>query len=304
MWQPEPGWERLPTGPSSAGAWLVRSGGRAVVVKRHAAPTDHDPPALHDSTHPAYWRRAVDVAVSGVVDETRGLRAPATLEVVEDAEGATVTTAWVEPTSNDAAFMARSLGRFTTNPVPQARWLARGQLGARLAEVERRGGWATLSRTPVADVADLLWRRRASVQAHLDTLPQVLQHGDPVPGNLPGRLDDDVLAVDWSSVGTGPLGADLGYLALNVRDAFEPLVEAYVDGTEWADGRGAPVEDITYAARVTVAYTVLTRVDWALTRVAPGEGALAGKYRHPSVAPYIRAMQRHFPQVEALLTTL
>lgn len=244
------------------------------------------------------------MAVSGVVEETRGLRAPATLEVVEDAEGATVTTPWVEPASNDGLLLAHSLGRFTTNPVPQAPWLARGQLGARLGEVERRGGWGTLSRTPVADVADLLWRRRHSVLVRLDHLPQVLQHGDPVPGNLLGRRGDDVVAVDWSSLGTGPLGADLGYLALNVRDEFEPLVEAYLAGTDAAGVSSTVEDDVRYAARATVAYTVLTRVDWALTRVAPGEGALAGKYRHPSVAPYIRAMQRHFPQVEALVGAL
>jgi hypothetical protein len=48
-------------------------------------------------------------------------------------------------------------------------------------------------------------------------------------------------------------------------------------------------------------YTALTRLDWALARVADGEGALAGKFRHPSVAPYIRAMQRQVGQIEALL---
>ena len=51
-------------------------------------------------------------------------------------------------------------------------------------------------------------------------------------------------------------------------------------------------------------YTALTRLDWALARVADGEGALAGKFRHPSVAPYIRAMQRQVAQIEALLGTL
>ena len=48
-------------------------------------------------------------------------------------------------------------------------------------------------------------------------------------------------------------------------------------------------------------YTALTRLDWALARVAEGDGALAGKFRHPSVAPYIRAMQRQVTQIEALL---
>jgi hypothetical protein len=42
-------------------------------------------------------------------------------------------------------------------------------------------------------------------------------------------------------------------------------------------------------------------LDWALRRVADGEGALAGKYAHPSVAPYVVSMQRQATQIEALL---
>jgi hypothetical protein len=49
-------------------------------------------------------------------------------------------------------------------------------------------------------------------------------------------------------------------------------------------------------------YTVFTRAEWALSRVAPGEGALAGKYGHPSVAPHLRALQRQIPRIEALLS--
>ena len=56
--------------------------------------------------------------------------------------------------------------------------------------------------------------------------------------------------------------------------------------------------------RVSAAYTALSRAEWALARVAGGEGALAGKYRHPAVAPYLRALQRQFPQIEALLSGL
>ena len=52
---------------------------------------------------------------------------------------------------------------------------------------------------------------------------------------------------------------------------------------------------------MTAVYTALTRVDWALGRVADGEGALVGKFRHPAVAPYIWAMQRQVAQIEALL---
>jgi hypothetical protein len=99
-------------------------------------------------------------------------------------------------------------------------------------------------------------------------------------------------------LGHGPVGADLGYYLLSAREEFEPLVDSYL--------MGLPVDlasrdEVELGARVTAVYTVLTRADWALARVAGGEGALAAKYRHPSVAPYVRALQRQFPQIEALL---
>lgn len=302
MWQPEPGWERLPGGPSTSGVWLARDGERDLVVKRLTAPTPHDPPALSDPGHPAYWLRPVEVARSGVVEETRGLRALPSLRVEEDDEGATLVHLHVDRVEHNGLFLARSLGRFAASSVPAVAWLAEGQLAARWSQVAARGGWSALARTPVADVADLLWRRRTHVLHRLAEHRQVLQHGDPVPDNLRGRDADDVLAIDWSSLGTGPLGADLGYLALGVREAFEPLLDAYLAGFEEGGGAPSDLSEVRYAARATVAYTVLTRVDWALARVAAGEGALAGKYRHPSVAPYIRAMQRQLPQIEALLT--
>ena len=60
-------------------------------------------------------------------------------------------------------------------------------------------------------------------------------------------------------------------------------------------------DQASLGARLTAVYTALSRAEWALARVAPGEGALAGKFTHPSVAPYLRALQRLYPQVEALL---
>ena len=60
-------------------------------------------------------------------------------------------------------------------------------------------------------------------------------------------------------------------------------------------------EEARLGALVTAVYTVLSRAEWALARVAESPGALAAKYRHPSVAPYLRSLQRQFPQLEALL---
>ena len=94
------------------------------------------------------------------------------------------------------------------------------------------------------------------------------------------------------------MGADVGYYALAAREELEPLLDAYLIGLP--DGL-ATREEVTLGARVTAVFTVLNRAEWALARVAVGEGALAGKYRHPSVAPHLRALQRQFPHIESLV---
>jgi phosphotransferase family enzyme len=300
MWQPDPGWYPMPggTGTSTVGVWRTVLGDQPVVVKRLAAPQGHDPAELGDPRHFAYWRREADVAISGIAVATPGLRAPVRSVVEEDPDGITLTEEWVEDAANSGLFAARCLGRFAGADLPDRPWLAAGQLRDRMRRVERRGGWPTLARTTVADVADHLWRRRDGLLDALDALPQVAQHGDPVPGNLPGRDGDDVVAVDWGTLGRGPVGADLGYHVLSAREELEPLLDAYLLGLP--DGL-ATREEAALGARVTAVLTVLSRAEWALARVAGGEGALAGKYRHPAVAPHLRALQRQFPQIEALL---
>jgi hypothetical protein len=300
MWQPEPGWEPVSggRGSSTVGVWRVGVGDRVVAVKRLARPTEHDPAELSDPRHFAYWRRSADVALSDVVAATPGVRCPPGTAVEEDDEGITLTTPWVPDEGSNGLFVARALGHFAGADLGVRSWLARNQLADRLQRTERRGGWPTLARTTVADVADALWQRRAVLLGRTSALPQVAQHGDPVPANLPGREGDAVVAIDWSTLGAGPVGSDLGYYALSAREDFEPLLDAYVAGLPpGLAGR----DDAALGARVTAVYTVLSRAEWALARAAQGEGALAGKYRHPAVAPHLRALQRQFPQLEALL---
>lgn len=300
MWQPEPGWHPLPggSGASTVGVWRTVVGDQPVAVKRLAAPAAGDPPELSDPRHFAYWRRAADVVALGTVADTPGLRGPRLGAVEEDDTGITITQEWVEDASSSGLFCAHALGRFAGARLAPAPWLARNQLRDRLARVERGGGWQTLARTTVADVADHLWTRRTELLAAVDALVQVPQHGDAVPANLLGRADQEVVAIDWATLGTGPVGADLGYFALAAREELEPLLDAYLLGLP--DGL-ATREEVTLGARVTAVYTVLCRAEWALARAARGEGALAGKFRHPAVAPHLRALQRQFPHIEALV---
>ncbi len=299
MWQPEPGWQRLPGGasPSAYGVWLAHEGDLDVIVKRLSAPVDGDERELSDWRSCAWWEREPQVALHGLVTATRGLRGPSALRVEEDAAGITMVQGRVPDAANPGLFVARALGRFARTPLPDVPWLARHQLRERLGRIERRGGWQTLSRTTLADVADHLWHRRASHLKTLDELPQVLQHGDPTPANLRGRDGDDVVAIDWGGLGTGAVGHDLGLWALTTREDHEPLLAAYVEGLADPDLASAAA----LGARITAVYTSLSRLDWALHRVADGEGALAGKYTHPSVAPYVWSMQRQSDQIEALL---
>jgi hypothetical protein len=302
MWQPEPGWLALPGGPSAStvGVWRTVLGDQPVVVKRLAAPGEHDPAELSSPRHFAYWRRAADVVTAGLVTQTPGLRSPAPAGVEEDVEGITLIEEWVEDAATSGLFVAHALGRFAGVHLTPAPWLARNQLRDRMDRVERVGGWRTLERTTVADVAHHLWERRWELLADADALVQVPLHGDATPANLRGREGDDVVAIDWSTLGTGPVGADLGYYALAAREDLEPLLDAYLMGLP--DGL-ATREEATLGARVTAVYTVLNRAEWALARVAGGEGALAGKFRHPAVAPHLRALQRQFPHIEALMTS-
>ncbi len=300
MWEPEAGWHPLPggTGASTVGVWRAALGEQPVVIKRLAAPQPGDPAELADPAHPAYWRREADVLATGIVGGTRGLRAVGA-SVEEDAEGVTITREWVEDAATSGLFVAVALGRFAGTDLPRPRFLAHDLLRRRLERTERRaGGWPTLARTTAADVADHLWGRRGAFLDLLDALPGVPQHGDPSSVNVPGRVGDDAVAIDWATLGIGPVGGDLGYLCLTAREEFEPLLDAYLVGL--SSGL-ADRDDVVLGARVTAVYTAFGRAEWALARVAGGEGALAGKFRHPAVAPYLRALQRQAIAVEALL---
>jgi hypothetical protein len=298
MWEPDPSWRRLPGagGPASAGLWLAEDGRRTWVVKRLETP-DGTNPDLLDPVHAGYWRREAEVARHPEVVAGPGLVAAEFGPVEEDDEGLTVWTAEVTADPPPGLFVARALGRFAASAYDAQPWSSRRILGDRLEMAERRGGWPTLARTTLADVTDRLWQRRDHWLSRCAEGPQGAVHGDAVPTNFVAARGEDVVAVDWQCFGTGPVGADIGYYALSSREEFDVLVDTFVAGA----GPDLDAEGTRLAARVTAVYSVVSRAEWALAQVARGEGALAGKYRHPAVAPHLRALQRQFPQIEALL---
>jgi len=306
MWQPEPGWTplRQGAGTSTVGLWRAEHHGQPAVVKRMALPQAGDPSLLSDPTHTGYWRREAEVALHPDVVTGPGVVTPRYLRVDEDEDGVTVWSIELGGLPPPALQVARALGRFAAARYADVPWAARRTLTDRLAMVEARGGWPTIGRTPMADVADHLWRRRGHWLGQYADAPTGRLHGDAVPGNFPATTaGGDVVAVDWQGFGIGPMGTDLGYYALSTREDFEVLLTAFLDGVHTERRAADPGEDaaIRTAATVTCIYSALSRAEWALSRVAPGEGALHGKFTHPSVAPYLRALQRQLPQVEALL---
>jgi len=298
VWQPDPSWQPLPGGAAGAGIWSTAE--RTAIVKRLTAPGRGDAAELLQPRQSAWWRREADAALDGSLASTSGLRAPTALRVEEDDTGITVWSTRVPPADNNGLYLARALGVFAGNDLTEQPWWCRDLLAGRLSRLEDKGGWPTLARTTLADVADRFWQRRRVHLNRLDGLRQVPTHGDPTPDNLPGRDGADVVAVDWSSFGSGPVGADLGYLALSVREDLDVLLTAYDEGLT-AGGLLVDPEEVRDGATVMACYTALSRAEWALARAAAGSGALAGKYRHPAVAPYIRSLQRLFPQLEQLL---
>jgi len=303
MWQPEPGWTPLRPGGgvSTVGLWRAELRGLPAVVKRLGRPTDDDPAGLSDPTHAGYWRREAEVALEPKLVDGPGLRPPEFLRVDEDDDGVTLWSEEIVAVPPPALQVAHALGRFAAAAHVDVAWAARRTLTDRLAMAEERGGWPTLARTPMADVVDHLWTRRHHWIDAYAAAPAGRLHGDAVPANFPATRQGDVLAVDWQGFGIGPVGTDLGYYALSTREDFEVLLDAFLDGVQQATGDAVDHGRVRVAATVMCIYSAISRAEWALSRVAPGEGALHGKFKHPSVAPYLRALQRQLPQVEALL---
>jgi hypothetical protein len=290
MWQPDPSWISLPAGggPATVGVWQALDRGRPAIVKRLGRPGPEDSAILEDRIHSGYWRRP-------------GLVAPSYFRCEEDNEGITLWSEQVVAEPPTSLMVARCLGRFAGAPHRTPPWAARRTLEDRLAIAESRGGWPTLKRTTLADVADHLWEHRTSWLQRRANGPAGRLHGDAVPANFVGSRGDEVVAVDWQGFGVGPIGTDLGYYALSAREDFEILLSTFLDGVV-AGGGIVAEQAVRTAASVMAVYTVFSRAEWALSRVAPGEGALAGKFSHPSVAPHLRALQRQASQIELLLT--
>ncbi|MBP2357255.1 hypothetical protein JOF29_008365 [Kribbella aluminosa] len=246
---------------ADGGVWRTPDG----FVAKRLVPGEERP------SHYAYWRRQADVAASGLLELTAGLRAPRCVKVDSDPDGVTLWTDAVRTTPLTSADAATALGRFALNRLEPADWFARRTLRDRLADDQQHGGWAAIETAGVlpADVrrsGHRLWTHRAEVMSELDRLPQHLVHGDAHPLNLLRADGDDVIAVDWDQFGVGPLGFDLAYLLLSTPTPIAELVAAFQVGSAatW------PADLVRRGAVLTAAVTLVARAAWALDQPDPG----------------------------------
>ncbi|WP_166678066.1 aminoglycoside phosphotransferase family protein [Kribbella kalugense] len=221
--------------------------------------------------HYAYWRRQAEVAGSGLLERTVGLRAPRCVKVESDPDGITLWTDAVQTTPLTSVDAAAAIGRFALNRLEPAQWFARRIMRDRLADDQQHGGWAALETAEVLPAhvrrtGHQLWTHRDEVMSELDRLPKQLIHGDAHPPNLLRADGDDVIAVDWDQFGIGPLGFDLGYLLQFTPTPIADLVAAYQTGSAatW------PARDVRRGAVLTAAVTLVARAAWALNQPEPG----------------------------------
>ena len=100
-----------------------------------------------------------------------------------------------------------------------------------------------------------LWAERETLLAALDDLPLTLCHQDLYPPNLFARYDvhgrDQTVLIDWSYLGHGPLGQDIGNLvpdsvwigyvpAAALRVLEQVVWNGYLAGLETEEWEGDP----------------------------------------------------------------
>ena len=157
---------------------------------------------------------------------------------------------------------------------------------------------------PVAARALHLWRERHTLLDALDRLPRTLIHGDAHVMNLFRRPraggDFDTVAIDWDTIGLGPLGEDAGRLlaaaTFTLRDAnvdlphlYRSVLDAYLAGTAeaYTDATVRPSSVTPEAVRFAITSTAALAV--GLSAAAVPAAALSLQLRD---TPFRAAVER------------
>jgi hypothetical protein len=247
--------------------------GRTAVRKQLRRPADEAGPwaASTDPRHWNYWRREVEVYRD---DQLRRQLADAGLvlpmaQVDEQPDGAVLLMEDIDGTPGthfslaEHAALARACGRWQARPAPERPWTSRGFL--RDYSTTRDVPWHLMTddaawqqplirETWPAELREAWSGLLAHRDALLDlvaSLPRARCHLDFWVSNVIQRPSGELALFDWSFLGDGALGEDIGnYIPDAVFDLFWPVerlpelaetcIANYLDGLHEAGWRGNP----------------------------------------------------------------
>lgn len=233
-------------------------------------------PKADDPSASSYWKREFLAYRSGILEDLPGIVAPRVLGA-EDLDGQ-ATLLWLEEIPEAVpgrwpieryALAARHFGEFNGAypagmSVPAVSFLTRAYLrswATRLSTLEVVRSPATWSDPLVADeISAQSVERLAALHFaiprlldSLDRLPQTFSHLDCWRANLIGSRSaqgrDSTVAIDWSFVGTAPLGQDLAILVFgshiwldadprDIDSLSSRAFASYLEGAKAAGWRG------------------------------------------------------------------
>ncbi len=247
--------------------------GRTAVRKELRRPSDSSGPwaASTDPRHWNYWRREVEVYRDDELREQladAGLVLPAA-QVDEHPDGAVLLMDDIAGTPGthfslaEHAALARACGRWQARPAPERPWTSTGFL--RDYSTTRDVPWQLMTddaawQQPLIRETWPVELREAwtGLLVHRDalldlvaTLPRARCHLDFWVSNVIQRPTGELALFDWSFLGDGALGEDIGnYIPDAVFDLFWPAerlpelaetcIANYLDGLHEAGWRGDP----------------------------------------------------------------
>lgn len=308
----------------NGGMWRVLQpgtpGASAVVKRTGPAHLGGDPvwAGAVDPADPQWWgREAVfyrsDLATDGWTDGSRAARCLA----IDDHDD--VRDLWLEDVadlplpSSEYRRLVGALARWQVHhrdadhPWLSHGWIAHhlGRRGLDNTRTLEDGRWSRLFDAGIpASVRDAVRRRLTDPTAIgrlLDELPQLLTHHDLHHMNL-GRVGDEIVIIDWATVGPGPVGHDVGLLlvdrATGLGDGlpaeWEQLIATYTEALR-AAGSELPVAEVERSVAISTVLRHGWVIDYVLARsddLAPADlAALA-----PLLVHLARLQRRHLPQ--------
>ena len=246
---------------NSDGLWLFSgtgsdnkgSRGWSVVLKTPAAGTENDQVPITDIW---YWKRETLLAQSGLTRHLPGpVRAPRFYRADEYTDSVWL---WMEHVKDqhpnrwslkEFSFAAQQLGAWngqyvTGAPLPEYPWLTRQLYRSWLKDVDPEKDWLfPLHQKYVSKEDrsrwDRLWSEREDFFAVIEAQPQVFSHFDAMRRNMLISKDkndkNELVLIDWSMCGIGPLGADLSAL-INQSMLF----------LEWSPANWEQLENATF----------------------------------------------------------